>query len=978
MVADDNSPSTRPVSLSDIFSLLGRKKWLIGLSGLVGASVLSFWALTQPIVYISDSSFQEKGLQGNSSGGMSGFLGMLTGNLNGQQENTIPLMKSRRLWAPLIQRHNLQGQVYEINRDSQPLISCIRDNLLIERAYFSHQREPLFTDAKPTLKLTQIDYQSEIPLKLTLEFTDESSFIVKDQFGTEIAHAHLGSPIQTDNYSFQVERLDDKSVSGKSFAVHLDTLEFTAKTFTNRLTIKPDEKSPKVLKLTLAHSNRLLASELLNDLMEGYQRYLREDHKQVAGAQLDYLERRRFESNQNLEKLIVDYACQLSKDLPNSGIIDSEKELAVLEGQKAKLRQSLITIDLELSRLEKNRDAESYLNTLGASKDLPELVRQTISTINELKQRRDRLVLALSKTSSPAPNQFEEQFESQVTNLLAVNNDIDRMNHLYQFAESDDVATLLEELSHNSSPMLKLWYNKLLQSDSSPNHESWDEHKAHFKGYLNHYLRLSKVHQRLMEERLALQQQHVDDQLQGMDLPTANTIYLDLNYRLNDTQGEIRQNGFIIDQVADPTFEISSLSGLLKDPVSHGLIERYSVLSMSLKDITIRSPKEQDRIKEELNNCRAFLLYHLQQANQLLRLREDFLGQKIDSIQGAMLDLTHQQVSVLEKHLQDYTSSHIDQLKEQRGFLNQCLKDIHQQMSSLPLKWGAEQMIKHQAKINGSIVEEVTKLVETKNISHHLETIQSSPLDLAIPAVLPKRPMLHMFAMLGLILGAGFGAVYTLAMGLRRGIEVSETNLRLAKQYIAGYVPPRKSEAKYRPFENPKQLTTLRRLAAHLFRDVNAPQDKKVLLLTGCGVDYSRSLAILLAKKGLKVLRLRLSFDQESSTQMAGLLQVLEGSAAKPTISTLDGYDSIEAGGTSVHGHELLHSQRFRDLLDSLSQKYDVILAVHSAPPTSAEAESLCHQFSRIAVTIAGEKVQDIEFYNNLSLTKRIAYVMSC
>jgi uncharacterized protein involved in exopolysaccharide biosynthesis len=74
MVADDNSPLSRSVSLSDIVSLLGRKKWFIGLSGFAGASLLSFWALTQPIVYISDSTFQEKGMQSSSSGGMSGFF----------------------------------------------------------------------------------------------------------------------------------------------------------------------------------------------------------------------------------------------------------------------------------------------------------------------------------------------------------------------------------------------------------------------------------------------------------------------------------------------------------------------------------------------------------------------------------------------------------------------------------------------------------------------------------------------------------------------------------------------------------------------------------------------------------------------------------------------------------------------------------------------------------------------------------------
>ncbi len=96
-----------------------------------------------------------------------------------------------------------------------------------------------------------------------------------------------------------------------------------------------------------------------------------------------------------------------------------------------------------------------------------------------------------------------------------------------------------------------------------------------------------------------------------------------------------------------------------------------------------------------------------------------------------MLDLVQQQVSVSEKHLAEYTQAHLEQLKQERAYIVQSLQEIAQEMSFLPQKWVAEQMIRHQTKISGSLVEEVNRLVESKNISHHLRTFQSGPLDSA-------------------------------------------------------------------------------------------------------------------------------------------------------------------------------------------------------------------------------------------------------
>ncbi len=51
--------------------------------------------------------------------------------------------------------------------------------------------------------------------------------------------------------------------------------------------------------------------------------------------------------------------------------------------------------------------------------------------------------------------------------------------------------------------------------------------KEHFLSYLNNFLRISKLQQRLLEERMALHQSP-NDTFQGIDLDSANGIYLSL------------------------------------------------------------------------------------------------------------------------------------------------------------------------------------------------------------------------------------------------------------------------------------------------------------------------------------------------------------------------------------------------------------------------------------------------------------------
>ncbi len=71
---------------------------------------------------------------------------------------------------------------------------------------------------------------------------------------------------------------------------------------------------------------------------------------------------------------------------------------------------------------------------------------------------------------------------------------------------------------------------------------------------------------------------------------------------------------------------------------------------------------------------------------------------------------------------------------------------------------------------------------------------------------------------------------------------------------------------------------------------------------------------------------------------------------------------------------KLIHSRQFRAICEEFASKYDWIIAVRRVQPASAEAQSLCHLFNRIAVTVSKEKLAELSVYIRLARSGR-AYV---
>lgn len=459
-------------------------------------------------------------------------------------------------------------------------------------------------------------------------------------------------------------------------------------------------------------------------------------------------------------------------------------------------------------------------------------------------------------------------------------------------------------------------------------------------------------------------------EFQGIDLETANTLYISYCRELQEAEANAIQNQYVIDKVRQPTFELTSLASVLTDPVSSEIVKKASSLALAMKDQGNRTQRELERLNQDLDLQRSFLTQHLQQIVELLKLRAALLYAKIQAVQEASLELLQQKISLHEQQLLDYASSRLNSLQQERELIQHQKQALQQEFEKLPAQWASEKLVDLYLTADGALMEHLGSLIESKNIADHLEISLSAPFDYGISPLHPKSPHLILFGLLGALIGAFGVTCFALMQSAMRGIDVTVENLRLAGGYVAGSLSGK--------VQSKDNLETLRHLTAHLCPADESKHDgrgggRSLLILESKGPRYASELAALLGKRQLKVLIVEISFDQQE--KMDGLLGYLEGTSKNLNLQRKENYDLLPAGGISDYGAELIESVAYRQLLQELLSKYDWILAVSRASPCSAEAEGALALFDRAAITVTDEKLHELEGY--LALSKPCAFVVS-
>ncbi|WP_068470747.1 hypothetical protein [Candidatus Protochlamydia phocaeensis] len=960
------------ITMSDIASLFRQSKgrifrWAL-VMGLLGALV----ALIQPIRYRSEATFREKS---NKSGGVSNSILQLLSSESlsaGQENEASSLIKSRKLMQNVIEKLKLQGQV-ELKCDEENIFRRIRRNLEVTWNALKRSPQPVLKDHQCPIQIVDLNYQGEIPLKFEVLLADNGEFDVRDvdHDHVSIGQGKLGVPFTWQALAFTLDAREGQTVAPQPLSLKIESMADTADALCKKLQIENAKNDKGVLKLAYDHRNRHAASEFLNTTMQCYQDHLKSHHDKLAKMQLDYLHNRQAQLANNLTELMQKHANFLANDLFNSGFVDSDKEMDFLAKSQHEYREKLLSNELEIKRLENIQpNSHVYYDTYNSDAADSIVINNVLTQIRDLKQRRDGLEIEIQKKAAFTTHTLHHSFDQQLEELKEVQRYIvelqDIIDRFHQHLLPDSETSLIKDPRF----LIKGWFEHLDKLEGIDPVE-WNKSRESFQFYLTNLERIFNVHEKMLQERL-IHQQNPSDEYQGIDLRVADDLYMDYSKQLIQLESTIRQNLFFIGQMEDPNFEITSLSAGLNDSVSQEMIKKASNLVLTLKDQNNQSVREQERLKEELLLQRTFLSLHLEQMVQLMELNKKLIEEKVYALQNVSLDLINQQVSLLENTLRDYVESRLENLRQERTLIKQHLKHIHNEMGGLPKKWVAEQLIEQEVEINQLIVEEIAKMVESKNIAHNLEVIQSAPIDLATPPVHPVTPSVLAFAILGGLLGSFMGAGVVLGSSLIKGLKASADNLKLAGLYVAGSLPFRSQTQDNRVISD-ADLETIRRLQSYIDpvslssenRELNVAQ--RLLLLEGCGPDYSRDLSTLFLKKGKKVLMLYLDGDQAGSDVKNGLLQYLEGKASFPEIESGPYGDFIRAGGASRFFIELMGSEAFKKLINELQERYDWIIGISRASPVSAEAESLVPLFPYAAVTVWQEKVEDLDFYAQLA-----------
>lgn len=223
------------------------------------------------------------------------------------------------------------------------------------------------------------------------------------------------------------------------------------------------------------------------------------------------------------------------------------------------------------------------------------------------------------------------------------------------------------------------------------------------------------------------------------------------------------------------------------------------------------------------------------------------------------------------------------------------------------------------------------------------------------------------YSFLASCVGLVFGYFCFISRMIIRGIPVSYEGLAAANIHTCGYLSP----CCGKPLNQltSSDLQTLRKICQFISAHKNPEHSLRVSLIIKQHVNYTSSLADLLALRGFKMLIVDCSF--EKSLSEPSFVQFLEGSIVELPIRQLEKYDRLPMGH-STYGFEWLVHPKFSATLSRCKQ-YDLILLTTHASAKKLEAQIFCKIADCVIVTTQTDSKQDLLPYLMLPKKQEIS-----
>ncbi len=881
-----------------------------------GASLLLTGGLG--VTYQAKASFKERAELASSENSIRDFMG-------GMMAPPLPeagsYMKSYQVLKPLVEKLGLQIVFSPSEWNVSALLRRYVETVKAEsRQWIPDLDSFVFEDVR---------YEGEEIVPLQLFFLTQEQFAIYDgQKKKEIARGIVGEPLSLEDLSIQLTlRKAPKSANvGSYYVFHIYPWAWTADALRDQIKIKNDRANHTLIHIAIHGRDRHLAARILNELMSQYHSYLKRDYDQVAKEQVAYLEERRALLTGRMEELFDQHASYLGMNVREKGFVELEQEVKSLLLPYQQMREKIVAIEVELSRLAQIEKEGSALSSFEREFQSDEL-RFIPQKIQDLKLQKDCIELSVFRDHLPPLQADEGELREVRESRLAV---VQAMQEVFAGAEIS---------SAEIGPGIPLWARG----------EARLNQRKDLLEDLETYARFLSMKEKMIQSKRGCCD-NLSYELEGMDLESARSLFAESNRKLDVLEESLRQYKLCKKEIADPSFELGSLSQFLKDPLCQKIIGEASALGLQIKDQKYHTDKEEKRWQEEIALHRKILIEHLDQMIQVEEMNAILMREKIKSIQKLTLDCIHRQISALEEQMSDGLKQRLQSLVSEKGVLEKKMEAIRDSLASiLPEKWQFEKRLHMKTLMLSKAIEAMTEAVESKTMAAHLHHVQSKPLDFATPPLRAQPPYLLLIAGLSAFGCPFFLFSLSLIRRIFRGFPLSLEKLRALHLPVIGEL--KGPSCGSFPFD----LEVLRRMA---FFSSNG---KVISLLAGQGPDYADAFGEYLSRSQRRSILLRCDFLSSSQKDEGpGIFQFWKGEALEPFIYQGKGFDYMLPGGSTPFGTEIIQSSSFKKLLELLKKRYDGVFLYFRSSLASAEALAALQISDKAIVTVCEEQTQEL------------------
>ncbi|MBN2479960.1 MAG: hypothetical protein JXA94_07010 [Parachlamydiales bacterium] len=889
--------------LSDVYNLILRKKYILFLVSFLGFLITFLLLLQKPLVYESEAIFYEASEQNSQPVG--NLKDLILSQNNQDQINAISFFQTKKNINNLISKLGLNIEVVDNSKKK------FYERFLInaKKNIFAHLHKKIEDDQKIIFQNVKI--KSGETSQYYLIFSKDEFFEILDKNKTHIAFGKLNELFKTSDFEFVIKKVGKKFLNS-SVLIKIYPPNNIWKKISSKIDIKRDKNFSKNILISYKDQDRKISSEVVNTLIDLYMSDLKSKHEELKKQELEYLESRKKHLEDQLSFLFKDFENYLKENVKSKGFLEIEAEIKNLLDSKEDIFKKITDINYKLKSLE-NIDIDNIKNSLF---DEAEFL-QIVENIDRFANQKQLIELSINDKLSFSDDDYQ--------NILNKEDEIKNLKSEKQKIESLILSIKNKNNSSNSYNLPNIFRNE------------------NFLGYLNQKLIL------ISKKIDLIKQNEHSFSINSFDLNSVKNTFLEYGKKLDDQKLEIE----ILENTLKKLQEDFQIS-LVRPYFSYELIKNVEDIIKKLSQRDIFTKKETERILEDFEFEKKNLFTHLKEILDFKIQNQNFLKNKLFELKKIEMQLVNNEISYYKTKLNEFLQSKKFKLNGEKKHLLSKIENIKNELDRSISKINIEKKINYKSDLTKSIIDSLTKLIESKTLDFDLKKIQSKPIDLASTPLFPISKHLILYSLISFIAVGFFSFMIALYIAIIKGFPISTQQL-----FDLGYNHSGNVSFKCNGYEidqiNPKDLETLRNIISNVSSD-----ESIITLYASKGPNYIHYLSALLAIIGKKILVIETRNSQDKEN---GLYTYLERKTKNAPIQKLQAYDYLPSGEEKYFSFELLNSSDFYSLIKNMKTKYDHILLYTNSAYNSAESKIFLKISDKIILTIKDEILDNLKIY---------------